>query len=503
MRRQRLSEPQRSEDTRLDAALVKVALVVVLGSFMSILDSTIVSVALDTLGRTLRTSVSTIQWVTTGYLLSLAVVIPATSWIMAAIGAKRAWMFSIALFILGSTLCGVAWSPTSLILFRVLQGFGGGMILPIGQSILAREAGPKRMGRVMGIVTIPTLLGPILGPVLGGLILSHFSWRWIFFVNLPIGFAALILAARALHNTRSDQRPTFDLVGFLLVSPGLALLVLGLADAGSGGGLTSPQVLLPFAIGIVLVASFAVRSLRIEAPLLQLRLFANRQFRVASSCLFFASGSIFAMMFLLPLYYQVVRHQSPLHAAIFLAPQAVGSICLMPIAGIISDRAGSRTVSACGMAIMVFATYIFTRVGVNTNEGVLFGAQFVRGIGLGMSMIPLQAAAFRMLDRQLLPAATTLNQILQRVGSSLATALAAVILQSRVRATTHAVTLAQVSTHTSKATLDLVARAFALGYWPNLVFVFLAFVGTFFLSGRTAVVPETVLQPATATTRAS
>src|ERR671928_1156356 len=182
----------------IDRELGRLAAVVVLGTIMSILDTTIVNVAIETLGRQLHSSLTSIQWVSTGYLLALATVIPLTGWSMERFGAKRMWMTSVVLFLIGSTLCGLAWSTESLIVFRVLQGFGGGMIMPIGQAILAQAAGPQRMGRIMSVIGVPTLLGPILGPVIGGLIIDNASWRWIFFVNVPVGLVALALAARVL-----------------------------------------------------------------------------------------------------------------------------------------------------------------------------------------------------------------------------------------------------------------------------------------------------------------
>src|ERR1700733_7510050 len=193
----------------LTPELRRISTVVVLGSIMSILDTTIVAVALDTLGKDFRVPVSTIQWVTTGYLLALAVVIPVTGWSVDRFGAKPMWMISLVLFIAGSSLCGLAWSANSLILFRVLQGIGGGMILPIAQSVLARAAGPQRMGRVMSVIGVPTVMGPILGPVLGGLIVSHFSWRWIFYINVPIGIVTLLISRKVLTNTEEKIKSSF------------------------------------------------------------------------------------------------------------------------------------------------------------------------------------------------------------------------------------------------------------------------------------------------------
>src|SRR3954452_13465618 len=202
----------------MDRALLRLASVVVLGTIMSILDTTIVNVAIETLGRDLGASLSSIQWVSTGYLLALATVIPLTGWSMERFGGRRMWMLSVVLFLLGSTLCGLAWSTGSLILFRVLQGFGGGMIMPIGQAILAQAAGPQRMGRIMSVIGVPTLLGPILGPVIGGLIVDNVSWRWIFFVNVPVGLVALALAARILPKANLSARRgvVLDVRGLLL-----------------------------------------------------------------------------------------------------------------------------------------------------------------------------------------------------------------------------------------------------------------------------------------------
>src|SRR4051794_12108991 len=189
---------------------------------MSILDTTIVNVAIETLGRELGSSLSAIQWVSTGYLLALATVIPLTGWAMERFGGRNTWMLSVALFLVGSTLCGLAWSTTSLIFFRVLQGFGGGMIMPVGQAILAQAAGPQRMGRIMSVIGVPTLLAPILGPVIGGLIVDNASWRWIFFVNVPVGLIALALAYRILPRSeaRRERSAPLDVTGLALLSPG-------------------------------------------------------------------------------------------------------------------------------------------------------------------------------------------------------------------------------------------------------------------------------------------
>src|ERR671933_1285426 len=243
----------------------RIAVVVIVGAVMSILDTTIVNVALESLSRDLNAPLSTIQWVATGYLLSLATVIPLTGWAAERFGPRRVWMTVVAAFVLTSALCGAAWSAESLIAFRVLQGFAGGMIMPIGMITLAQTAGPSRVGRVMSVVGVPMLLAPVLGPVLGGLIVTHLSWRWIFFVNLPIGVFGLALAARLMPAERAVGRGGADAVseldwrGLLLLSPGLGLLVFGLSEVSTHGGVTAGR-LAPVLAGFLLIAAFVVHA---------------------------------------------------------------------------------------------------------------------------------------------------------------------------------------------------------------------------------------------------
>src|SRR3954451_10270176 len=220
---------------RLDRRLLAISSVVVLGAIMSILDTTVVNVAINTLARDFNTELSTIQWIVTGYTLALATVIPITGWAADRFGTKRLYMLSIGLFVAGSALSGAAWSAESLILFRILQGLGGGMLMPCGMTILTRAAGPQRVGRVMAIMGVPMLLGPILGPILGGWLVDDVSWRWIFFINLPIGAFALFLSLRVLPKDEPQPSERLDVLGLVLLSPGLALMIYGLAQSSTDG----------------------------------------------------------------------------------------------------------------------------------------------------------------------------------------------------------------------------------------------------------------------------
>jgi EmrB/QacA subfamily drug resistance transporter len=410
-----------------------VAAVVTVGTIMSILDTTIVNVALETLSRELNASLSTIQWVSTGYMLALAIVIPLTGWMSERFGSKRVWMTSVALFGIGSALCGFAWSAESLIAFRILQGFGGGMIMPVGMSLLTQTAGPTRVGRVMSVIGVPTLLGPILGPVIGGLIVDSTSWRWIFFVNIPIALIALGLAARLLHADagRADAG-RLDWVGLGLLSPGLGGVVFGLSETETHGGIGAPIAWIPIVAGLVLIGLFARHAWRAPRPLLDVRLFRSTGFSAAASTTFLLGAGLFGAMIVLPLYYQVARGESALTAGLLMAPQGLGAAMAMPIAGRLTDRVGGGRVALVGLVVMTLGTLPFAFIGASTPYGLLAAVLVVRGIGMGGTMMPAMAAAFATLERPQVPRATSALNAIQRVGGSIGTALLAVVLQHQI-----------------------------------------------------------------------
>ncbi|HWF17308.1 MAG TPA: DHA2 family efflux MFS transporter permease subunit [Acidimicrobiales bacterium] len=485
----------------LTPELRQTSTVVVLGSIMSILDTTIVAVALATLGRDFHVSVTTIQWVSTGYLLALALVTPISGWAVDRFGAKRIWMTSTALFVIGSSLCGLAWSANSLIFFRVLQGIGGGMLLPVGQSILARAAGPQRMGRVMSIIGVPMVMGPILGPVVGGLIVSNYSWRWIFYINVPIGIITLLLSARWLPTFDTEERLStpFDTLGFCLLSPGLAALLYALSQVGTTGSYTSNSVLISFALGIVLTAGFIVRALHAKYPLLDLHPFRDRNFAIGNVCIFVIGATLFGSMFLLPIYYQVARGQEAWQAGLLMAPQGIGAACIMRWAGAVTDRVGPRRVVPFGILLMAVATVPFAFVTTSTNEILLAVTLFARGLGLGLTMMPVTAAAYFNLSHAEIPKASTVMNIVRLIGGSVATALFAVVLERQIVSNLSAAGVkvpggsAGIVGTTVKlppSVADPVAAAFAHTFWWSVGAILVAFIPTLFLPNHGAAAPS-------------
>ncbi|MFD0683267.1 MDR family MFS transporter [Actinomadura fibrosa] len=416
---------------RLDRGLLGLAGILVLGAMAPLLDSTIVNVAIHVLGRDLDAPVSTVQWVSTGYLLAMATAIPVTGWTVERFGAKRMWLVALVLFLAGSLLSGLAWDIGSLVAFRVVQGAGAGLMLPVMQTILLRAAGGRRIGRLMAVVSLPVLAGPILGPVIGGLIAGHLSWRWIFYVNLPICAAAIGLAWRRLPADPPPSRPRLDVIGLALLSPALAALVYGLSRVGDRGGFAHPEVAVPLAAGAVLLAGFTWHALRAADPLIDLRLFGSRSF-AASSALLFGSGlALFGPMLLLPLYYQQLRGESVIATGLLLVPQGLGSLLARPL-GAVADRIGPRPVVLAGIVLAALGTAPFALAGRHTGMPVLGAALVVRGFGLSAATMAVMVGAFDGLDRARIPHASSTSRIMQQLGGSFGTAVLAAILQSQL-----------------------------------------------------------------------
>ena len=427
--------PGQAADDRIEPYVWKIAGVVILGMIMSILDTTIVNVALRTLGHDLHSSISQIQWVVTGYLLSLAAVIPVTGWAARRYGAKRVYMTSLVLFTAGSALCAVASSTTSLVLFRVLQGVGGGMIMPVGQLIMAQVAGPQRMGRVMGIVSMPAMLAPILGPVVGGAILQTLHWSWIFLVNLPVRAVAFAAAWRVIPHTESGEAGRLDVVGLALLSTASSALVYGLSQLGSATSLTAPIVVLPTLAGVMLGGIFCWHALHAERPLLDVRLYANRVFGAASLTTFGLGAALFGAMILVPLYYQEVRHESVIATGLLTGPQGLGMLLVMPLSGRLSQRFGGGRVAIVGVSILALSTIPLAFVGPQTSIVSISLVLLLRGVGIGFSFMPAMTAAFASLRPDQLSDATPQLNVMQRIGGAIGTAVLAVVLQ---RASGHA-----------------------------------------------------------------
>src|SRR6202166_1892017 len=357
--------PKNSSDTvRLDPLLWKVTSVAVLGSFLAQLDATIVNVSLSSLAVDLHSSLTAIQWVTSGYLLALALMLPLNGWLVERIGAKSLYLWCFSAFTLSSALCGLAWSANSLIAFRILQGMSGGLMAPMAQMMMARAAG-KHMARVIGYAAVPVMLGPILGPVIAGAILQHASWRWLFLVNLPVGVLAIVLAVLFLPNDREETRSRkLDLPGFALLSPGLVLFLYGSDHLGERIGLTA------LLVSIVLLALFFRMAIRKgDRALIDLQLFKSRTFCASTTTQFMSTGISCAAEMLIAIYLIRACDQSRSAAGWLLTSVGVGMICSYPWMGTLTQRFGIRKISAGGAFLAFAATLPFLYLA---SHGLVF-----------------------------------------------------------------------------------------------------------------------------------
>jgi EmrB/QacA subfamily drug resistance transporter len=454
----------------LTREILMLATVVVLGAIMTVLDATIVNVALPTLGREFGTSIATIQWVTTAYLLAFASVIPLTGWASQRLGAKELWLLSLALFTIGSLLAGLSWSIGALIAFRVVQGLGGGMIMPLGQTMLAQAAGPQRMGRVMSIIGVPLLLAPIIGPVIGGLLIDAVSWRWIFFVNLPVSAVAFLLAIKLLPRVPRRGEHKLDLLGAILLPAGIALSLWGLAELGQRAMLTAAAPLTALLLGLALVAGFVLHALRTSNPLLDVRLFRRRGFATAAPTNLTLGVALFGVALLLPLYFQLIRDRSPLETGLLLIPQGLGAAMAISIAGALTDKLGARRVVPVGIVLALAGTLAYTQIGVDSAYWYLAGALFLIGAGLGATITPSMAAAFQDLTHAEMPGATSAINVVQRVAASLGTALLAVTLQRAIATNVSGfhggiAQAAALARHDPQHAAPAIADAFGTTFW--------------------------------------
>lgn len=392
---------------------------------MSGLDATMVNVSLDTIGRTFHAPLGVIQWVTSAYLLSLALALPLSGWLVDRVGARRIFLACFAAFIVCSALCASAVSIELLIGCRVLQGIAGGLLAPMMQMMMARHAG-KHMARVIGTAAMPVMIGQMLGPSLGGLILTYLSWRWTFFVNVPVGLLAIAFAWRVLPRDETVTPRRLDIVGFAMISPGLALLLFGLVSAAHGETGAWPAL----TVSVLLLTAFALRALKWPASaLIDLRLFSGPIFRAAAATQFLSNAINFGGQLLMPLYFLKLRGTSPGLTGLLLAPMGLGVFFALPIMGRLSERYGARIISGGGAAIALIGTLPFAFGGTDMPFGILVAALLIRGFGVGSITLPSAAAAYASVPRESLGHATTAINICQRFGGPVGTTGLAIFLQ--------------------------------------------------------------------------
>ncbi|MFI5776289.1 DHA2 family efflux MFS transporter permease subunit [Nocardia sp. NPDC051570] len=494
----RAAGPDSASDA-LDAAVFKVAGVVVLGAIMSILDITVVTIALPKFQTEFHTSTAVAAWSMTGYTLALASVIPLTGWAADRFGTKRLYMMALVLFVFGSMLCATAWNIETLIAFRVIQGLGGGMLMPLGMTIMTHAAGPQRIGRVMAVLGVPMLLGPILGPILGGWLIG-FSWKLIFLINVPIGIVALVLALVVFPADRPEPSQSFDLLGMVLASPGLALFLFGVSSIPEKHTVMAARVLIPAALGLVLMVAFVFHALRTEHPLIDLHLFRNRSLTFAVLTMLLFAVAFFGSGLLLPTYLQQVRGESALAAGLLLAPQGLGAMVTMPIAGRLVDKIGPGKIVLTGVSIIAVALLFFTRLHSDTSYVLIGVALFVMGLGMGCTMMPTMTAAIQTLTHEQVARGSTLMNIVNQTAASIGTAVISVVLTNQltgnkliglaIASRSQPEIAAQVPPDALESGFSAAAGAFAHTYIVAVILVVVTLIPAAFLPRTKPKIPE-------------
>ena len=422
---------QTQESVGLRPQLSKVVLVAVLGSFVAQLDATVVNVSLSNLAIDLHSSLSVIQWVTSEYLLALALMLPLNGWLVERIGTKQLYLICFSGFTFSSLLCALSWSANSLIVFRILQGMSGGLMAPMAQFMIARTAG-KHFMRVVGYVAVPVLPGPIVGPVIAGAILQHASWRWLFLINLPIGMLAVILTVLFLPNDEDVPAAVreLDLTGFLLLSPSLVLFLYGSDHLREHAGIVA------LLISVLLLAAFLRKaSKKREQALIDLQLFKTRVFSASAVTQFTTNGLLVAGQMLIPVYLVRAVGKPPSTIGWLMAPLGLGMMCTYRWLGKLTQHFGIRGTSAGGALIAFLGTLpLLYLSSQHFDSCILAISQFIRGIGMSAAGIPSISAAYASLRKGELPMATTSLNIVQRLGGPTLTMICATFLAWRLAA---------------------------------------------------------------------
>ncbi|WP_169087166.1 MDR family MFS transporter [Paenibacillus sp. PL91] len=415
-------------------AILPPLMAIIVAMIMVILDSTVVNNAIPKLVEYFDTDLKTIQWTVTGYTLALSAVIPLAGWMTDKFGSKQIFMITIALFTIGSVLCGIAQTPEQLILYRIIQGLGGGMVGPIGMTMVFKLAPPERRGSIMGLLGIPMLIAPAFGPVLSGWLVDSVSWHWIFIINLPIGIIAIILGYKYLPKSNRHAAPHLDLIGMCLAPIAFSMLAYGVSEGGTSWSSTS--TITGLTVGGIALILFIFVELGQKQPLLELKVFKSSDFTRSIILTWVVQLALFGAMLIVPLYLQGVMHYTALETGWILMPYALCAAIGMPISGRLFDKIGARPLAFAGLAVVSISLFILSGISVDTSLWVIILCICIMGLGMGFSMMPLNTHVLNSAPRRLVSRVTPLTTAAQQVVVSFAVAGLTGYLTSQI--TSHA-----------------------------------------------------------------
>ncbi|PFH92713.1 MDR family MFS transporter [Bacillus sp. AFS088145] len=427
-----MNNQQNSADTPFSVkTIIGPMMAVIVGMIMVILDSTVVNVALPGITEYFKSDLTKMQWTITGYTLALSAVIPLAGWMSDRFGAKKIFLLTILFFTIGSVLCSVAQTPEQLILFRVIQGIGGGMVAPIGMAIIFRLAPPEKIGSIMGMLGIPMLLAPALGPVISGWFVEYSTWHWIFLINLPIGIIAMIVGSKFLPNFESKSVPALDGLGIIIAPIAFSMLAYGVSQSSTSW--TSKGTLTGLIVGGVALLLFIFVELRLKQPLLELRVFKSSDFVRSILITWIMQIALFGSFLIVPLFLQTVKQYGAFETGLIMLPQALASALMMPIGGKMYDKVGARPMALVGLTIITSALFIFSKISVDSSNTFIMLTLAMMGAGMGLSMMPINTHVLQSAPRHLVSRVTPLTAAAQQVMVSFAVAGMAGFLTSSTK----------------------------------------------------------------------
>jgi EmrB/QacA subfamily drug resistance transporter len=463
------AQPAQEQEMSIKAILAPL-IAIIIGLFMVILDGTAMNVALPKLTKDFGSTFNIAQWTVTGYALAQAAVIPLAGWLSDRFGAKRVFLISVGLFTIGSFLCALATTIDQLIIYRVIQGLGGGVVMPIAMAFTYRLAPPGKVGAVMGMMGIPILLAPALGPIVAGWLVDYATWHWIFYINIPIGIIGILVGLRTLPSIERQTVPALDSLGIILGPLAFAGLSYGVSQGANSW--TADKTLIGIAVGALALILFVIVELRRENPLLELRVFRSSDFTRGILIQWIMTISLFGTMFMVPIFLQEGKGLEAFDTGLLMLPQALAAGLFMPIGGKLFDKIGARPVVLIGMTIIAVAAFLLSGVGLEDKNSAMILPLILLGAGMGLSMMPINTHLIQSSPQNLVGRVTSLTNAAQQVWSSLAVSGLMTIMTSRLK------------TYMSDGTTDQITagtRAFNDTFLFLVGFAILGFVFAIFL----------------------
>jgi DHA2 family multidrug resistance protein len=407
-----------------------------ISTFMVVLDSTIVNTALPKIMSSFGISVDIAQWILTGYMLSFAVMLPTSGWFADRFGYKRLYAIGLVVFSLFSFLCGISWNETSLIVMRVGQGMGGGLMQPIGMAIIMREFPPEKRGVAMGFWSIAAAASVSLGPMIGGYIADNFDWHLIFTINVPVGVICLFATWIIQREYKTGKTgKTFDFAGFIAVSVFLSFLLVALSSGNSQwntGGWTSDFMLLCYALSVIGFVAFMVIELNVKNPLVDLRLLGRYNFGLTNLVMFIFALGMFGSVFLIPLYLQNILGYTALQSGMVLLPVGFIQAFFGPISGLVSDKINPKVPIITGIILFSISFYLNSKLSIFSEHAQIMMPMYIRGVAMGMIFSPLSVLSMKGLAHREMAQASGIMNLIRQVGGSFGVAILQTLFTERI-----------------------------------------------------------------------